>query len=308
MVARFARKGETITLLDDREVALDTDMLVIADGERPIGLAGIMGGKGTSITDDVRDVMLEAAFFTSDAILGRARRVGLATDASQRFERGVDFNAARNAVERATALLLQICGGAAGPLQQARHEAFLPERKPVRLRRRQLQRLLGTELPDSDVTAAFDGLGLAPRMDEEGWTVTPPSWRFDITIEPDLIEEALRHVGYDRVPEKPATITQVFRPFAEGRPDERALLETTGGPGFPRGHLLRLHRSDAAGPPGGDAADPAGQSDCRRPRRHAPVVVARPAEGGPGESSPSAGARAAVRAGHRLPARPGRHP
>ena len=232
MVARFAREGEEITLLDERRVRLDADMLVIADGERPIGLAGIMGGMGTSITEDVRDVLLESAFFTPDAILGRARRVGLATDASQRFERGVDFEAPLVAIERATALLLQICGGACGPVTHQREAVFLPPRPPVSLRRRQLQRLLGTELLDSDVTAAFEGLGLAPRLTEEGWTVTPPSWRFDLAIEADLVEEALRHVGYDRVPEKAATIPQVFRPFAEGRPDERALLDALVARGY----------------------------------------------------------------------------
>jgi phenylalanyl-tRNA synthetase beta chain len=232
MVVRLARQGETLVLLDERSLPLEPDMLVIADREKPIGLAGIMGGKGTSISASARDVLLEVAYFTPDAILGRARRAGLATDASQRFERGVDFQGQRRAAERATELLLQICGGSAGPLQEARQEAALPRRADVRLRRARLHRLTGTELPDGEVTAALGGLGLMPRADEEGWTVTPPSWRYDLAIEVDLIEEVLRQVGFDRVPEAHASQAQRFRSFPEGRPDERALLERLVGRGY----------------------------------------------------------------------------
>jgi phenylalanyl-tRNA synthetase beta chain len=232
MVVRLARPGEPLTLLDERTIALEPDMLVIADAEKPIGLAGIMGGKGTSISADVRDVLLEVAYFAPDAILGRARRVGLATDASQRFERGVDYEGQRRAAERATALLLQICGGTAGPLQEVIDAASLPVRMPVRLRRARLARLVGTELPDSEVTAALRGLGLAVEVDEEGWRVTPPSWRYDLALEPDLIEEALREIGYDRVPERAPVLPQVFRPVPESRPDERTLLEVLVARGY----------------------------------------------------------------------------
>jgi phenylalanyl-tRNA synthetase beta chain len=232
MIVRHARVGETLVLLDERRLPLDPDMLVIADRTRPIGLAGIMGGKGTSISATACDVLLEVAWFAPDAILGRARRAGLATDASQRFERGVDFRGQRRAAERATELLLQICGGTAGPVQELVHTAALPGREPVRLRRTRLHRIAGTELPDSEVAAALAGLGLAPSADEEGWNVTPPSWRYDLSQEADLIEEVLRQVGFDRVPEADASQSQRFRTFHEGRPDERALLDLLVARGY----------------------------------------------------------------------------
>jgi phenylalanyl-tRNA synthetase beta chain len=232
MIVRLAEQGEPLTLLDDRTVTLDADMLVIADRERAIGLAGIMGGKGTSIGEDAKEVFLEVACFTPDSILGRARRVGLATDASQRFERGVDFDGPRRAVERATALLLQICGGHAGPVEEQRVAAFLPERTPLRLRRERLLRLIGSPVTDAEVEAALGGLGLAPRADADGWTVTPPSWRYDLALEQDLVEEVLRQVGFDRVQERPSSQVQRFRPVAEARPEERAVLDALVARGY----------------------------------------------------------------------------
>ncbi|MEY4762975.1 MAG: phenylalanine--tRNA ligase subunit beta [Pseudomonadota bacterium] len=232
MQVRLARAGESLELLDGRTVELQPDILVIADDERAIGLAGIMGGAGTSITEGATDVLLEVAFFSPDAIAGRGRRFGLQTDASQRFERGVDPAGQERAMERATALLLQICGGTAGPVVVAGDDSLCPARPSRTLRRRQLARLVGTSLPDADVEAALRALQMQVVAIEEGWQVTPPSWRFDLNIEADLIEEAVRVIGYDRVPEVPAPLPQRFRRRPESVIDERVVLDTLVGRGY----------------------------------------------------------------------------
>src|SRR5690606_30318670 len=195
--ARHARAGETLTLLDERTLELTSDILVIADDSGAVGMAGVMGGQGSAITEDATDVLLEVAFFSPDAIAGRGRRYGLTTDASQRFERGVDPQGQKRAMERATALLLEICGGRAGAVQEAVEPSALPRPRPVRLRRERLAKVAGAELPDARVAGSLKGLGLGVEDHAEGWTVTPPSWRFDLAIEADLIEEVLRILGFD---------------------------------------------------------------------------------------------------------------
>ncbi|RYD98327.1 MAG: phenylalanine--tRNA ligase subunit beta, partial [Sphingomonadales bacterium] len=147
-------------------------------------------------------------------------------------ERGVDFAGQRRAAERATELLLQICGGEAGPLQAVESAAHLPLRGPVRLRRARLTRLLGAELLDSEVTGTLTGLGLDVGTDENGWIATPPSWRYDLALEADLIEEVLREVGYERIAERPAARSQQFRPVHESRPTERVLLDSLVARGY----------------------------------------------------------------------------
>lgn len=230
--ARLARDGETLALLDEQTIELTSDVLVIADDSGPIGMAGVMGGQGTSITEDVTDVLLEVAFFTPDAIAGRGRRHGLTTDASQRFERGVDPQGQHLAMERATALLLQLCGGRAGPVGEAVEERALPARPPVRLRRQRLDLLTGTRIADERVVKSLAGLGLEVTTDATGWTVTPPSWRFDLAIEADLIEEVLRIIGFDAVQESPKRLPQRFGRAPESRINERALLDTLVARGY----------------------------------------------------------------------------
>ena len=232
MHARMARAGETLELLDGRTIELQPDILVIADEERAIGLAGVMGGAGTSITEGASDVLLEVAFFTPDAIAGRGRRFGLQTDASQRFERGVDPAGQERAMARATALILELCGGTAGPVNVAGDASLCPARPAQLLRRSQLARLVGTALPDAEVEAALRALQMQVAAVGEGWQVTPPSWRFDINIEADLIEEAVRVIGYDRVPEMPAPLPQRFRSRPESAIDERVILETLVARGY----------------------------------------------------------------------------
>lgn len=197
---RRAREGERLTLLDEREVTLDPDFLVIADQARALAVAGVMGGFDSRVTESTCDVFLESAFFAPEAIIGRARRLGLHTDSSQRFERGVDPELPRQALERATALILSIAGGEPGPVVEAVDAQRIVARPPVRLRAARLGRILGMDVPATEVERILRALGMEVSADAEGWLVTPPSRRFDIAIEEDLIEEIARIHGYDRVP------------------------------------------------------------------------------------------------------------
>jgi phenylalanyl-tRNA synthetase beta chain len=198
---RMAREGERLELLNDQTVELAPDMLVIADANGPVALAGIMGGQATSVERVTVDVFLEAAFFSPTAIAGRARRLGLSTDSSHRFERGVDFGGSRQAMERATELLLDICGGQAGPVSEA--SAALPQRAPITLRLARLTRVAGVELDADQVARDLTALGAAVERQGDSLIVTPPSFRFDLAIEEDLIEEAVRLFGYDNIPAQP---------------------------------------------------------------------------------------------------------
>ena len=178
-------------------------MLVIADDNGPVALAGIMGGAASAVGETTQNIALESAFFSPQSIAGRARRYGLHTDASLRFERGVDFTGQARALERATQLLISIAGGEAGPLVLEANEADLPGRAPVDLRRERLERLLGISIPDATVEAMLARLGFAVVGTESGWSVTPTPARFDIEIEEDLIEEVVRLYGYDQVAPEP---------------------------------------------------------------------------------------------------------
>ncbi len=229
---RHARAGEPVTLLDGRTFRADADMLVIADDSGPVGLAGIMGGLESAVSPETRDIFFEAAFFTPDAVLGRARRLGLLTDAGQRFERGVDPEGGARAIERAVGLLIGIAGGAAGAVSVTESSAYLPKRTPVKLRTSQLRRLLGVELPAEKVRGALEGLGLHVVPEATGWQATPPSYRFDINIEPDLIEEVARIVGFDAIPQTDAPVPQHFRALPEAHPVESALLEVLAARGY----------------------------------------------------------------------------
>lgn len=200
VVVRRASAGEKLKLLDERVVELDESFLVIADQQAAVALAGIMGGHGTRVTDATTDVFLEAAHFAPACISGRARRIGMHTDASHRFERGVDADLPRLAIERATALLLKIAGGSAGPLGEAVSAAHLPTRGEVTLRRERLRRVLGLEVADAEVGRILAGLGMQVIETDAGWRATPPGARFDIAIEEDLIEEVARIHGYARIP------------------------------------------------------------------------------------------------------------
>ncbi|MGE0385622.1 MAG: phenylalanine--tRNA ligase subunit beta [Gammaproteobacteria bacterium] len=197
---RAARADERLQLLDEQWVTLDPDMLVIADDERAIALAGIMGGLTTSVTGATCNVFLECAWFAPAAMAGRARSLKLQTDASQRFERGVSFELQSQAIERASALIATICGGSTGPTRITTAGAALPGREPVMLRRQRLSRLLGYGIEDAEVERILDGLDMSAVPAADGWQVKPPPARFDINLEPDLIEEVARHHGYAMIP------------------------------------------------------------------------------------------------------------
>ena len=197
---RYALEGEQLTLLDERTVSLDADTLVIADSEKPLAIAGVMGGIHSGVSDKTRDIFLECAYFSPEAIAGRARKYAMQTDSAHRFERGVDPELQYRAVHRATALLVAITGGQAGPVCESFAPHYLPRHTPIVLTRDRIERLLGL-VPDSiQVTDILERLGMEVSALEGGWQVTPPSFRFDIAIEADLIEEIGRVYGYDKLP------------------------------------------------------------------------------------------------------------
>jgi phenylalanyl-tRNA synthetase beta chain len=197
---RLAADGEPLTLLNDEQLKLHPDALVIADDSGAIALAGIMGGAATAVSATTRQILFESAFFTPQAVAGRARRYGLHTDASHRFERGVDPELQVRAIERATALLLEIAGGTPGPVVAARDPAELPQRPLIALRRERIPRLLGIALDDADVADILTRLGLTLSPTAAGWQVQVPGHRFDLRREADLIAELGRIHGYDRIP------------------------------------------------------------------------------------------------------------
>jgi phenylalanyl-tRNA synthetase beta chain len=197
---RYANEGEQITLLDESEVTVNTNTLVIADEQKALALAGIFGGLHSGVTLDATDIVLECAFFAPDAILGKARQYGLHTDASHRYERGVDPALQETAMERATQLLLDIVGGQAGPVVVAEDPAHIPQAQTIVLRNARLSRVIGVEFASEQVTEILQRLGFSTEFDNAQWTVTVPAYRFDITIEEDLIEEVARVFGYNNIP------------------------------------------------------------------------------------------------------------
>ena len=216
---RFAKKGEKLTLLDEKEVDLAKDTLLITDDRGPIGLAGIMGGLTTAVSEATRDVFFEAAFWPPSVLAGRARSYGLHTDASLRFERGVDPGGQARAVERATELLVGISGGEVGPLTDLIDDRHMPSATSISLRRARLKRVLGTEIPDDRVVEILKDLQLNVKQNADGWQVAPPSFRFDLLIEDDIVEEVARIYGYDMIPETTATAELPLRPVTESKID-----------------------------------------------------------------------------------------
>ncbi|HAS8502725.1 TPA: phenylalanine--tRNA ligase subunit beta [Vibrio vulnificus] len=205
IVVRLAEQGEKITLLDGSEAELNADTLVVADHNKALAIAGIFGGEESGVTSETKDVLLECAFFAPDHIRGRARSYGLHTDSSMRFERGVDYALQVNAMERATQLLVEICGGEVAPVVAVESEAELPKPNKVALRRTKLNNLLGHHIADSDVVEILERLGMTVETTEEGWVAVAPTWRFDIAIEQDLVEEVGRIYGYDNIPNQNPT-------------------------------------------------------------------------------------------------------
>nr|MBP8186057.1 phenylalanine--tRNA ligase subunit beta [Pseudomonas sp.] len=198
---RMAEEGEKLVLLGGQEVTLRADTLVIADHRRALAIAGVMGGESSGVTAQTSDLFLEAAFFDTIALAGKARSYGLHTDSSHRFERGVDSQLTREAMERATGLLLEIVGGEAGPIIEVASQAHLPNVAPITLRSERIEQMLGMAMDASEIERLLSALGLGVSADGVGqWTIEVPSHRFDISIEVDLIEELARLYGYNRLP------------------------------------------------------------------------------------------------------------
>ncbi len=200
IVVRYARDGEKLTLLDEREIKLAADTLLICDHNKPLALAGIMGGIDSGISDATRNLLLEVAYFAPEKIAGKARAYGLATDASHRFERGVDPELQWRAMDRATSLLRELVGGGAGPVVEVASTQYMPAKQAILLRRLRIRRLLGFVPDDTQVSDMLKRLGIRLEAHAEGWLATPPSYRFDLSIEADLIEEVGRVFGYDKLP------------------------------------------------------------------------------------------------------------
>lgn len=197
---RMAKDQEPLTLLDGQEIKLKADTLVIADQSKALCIAGVMGGEFSGVTTETQDIFLEVAYFNPIAIAGKARNYGLHTDSSHRFERGVDYRLQATAMERATQLILDICGGEAGPVIETVEDSSMPSEVSVVLRASRVTKVLALELPKADITDMLIRLGMGVTETEVGWSVDVPSYRFDISIEPDLIEEIARIYGYNNLP------------------------------------------------------------------------------------------------------------
>jgi phenylalanyl-tRNA synthetase beta chain len=212
---RWGRKGERVLLLNEQEVEVDASVLCITDQSGVIGLGGIMGGESTKADAATKNVFLESAFFFPEAVAGRARRYNFTSDAAHRFERGVDFQNNVQGIERATRLILDICGGEPGPTLDK--VSRLPKRKPVRMRVARAQKILGVAVPAKEMASIFKRLGLRASLKNNSFTVNPPSYRFDIAIEEDLIEEVARLHGFERIAAHPPRVAAtMLKPLVGG--------------------------------------------------------------------------------------------
>lgn len=229
---RMAEEGEKLVLLDGQEITLRSDTLVIADHQRALAIAGVMGGEHSGVTSTTRNIFLESAFFDQIVVAGKARSYGLHTDASHRYERGVDWKLAREAMERATGLLLDIAGGEAGPIIETVNEQYLPSIAPITLRAARISQMLGMEMEPAEVERLLRALGLTVTAETAGqWRVEVPSHRFDISLEVDLIEELARLYGYNRLPVRYPQARLAPQAKAEARsdlPELRRLLVARG--------------------------------------------------------------------------------
>ena len=223
IVVRWGRKGEKVLLLNEQEVEVDESVLCITDDSGVIGLGGIMGGESTKADESTKNIFLESAFFYPDAIAGRARRYNFTSDASHRFERGVDFDNNVEGIERATRLILDICGGEPGPTVDT--VALLPKRKPVAMRVARAQKIIGIPVPAKEMGSAFKRLGFAYKSKNQGFLVSPPSYRFDISIEEDLIEEVARVYGFERIAAHPPKVAATMLAVPEHKRSLHSLRE-----------------------------------------------------------------------------------
>jgi phenylalanyl-tRNA synthetase beta chain len=214
---RYANQSEKITLLDGKSIDLDEKTLVIADNSRPLALAGIMGGENSGVNDQTRSIFLESAFFAQEAIAGKARGYGLHTDSSHRFERGVDPQLQVHAIDRASELMLDICGGEVGPVTEVTSTAHPRDHRPIDLRHDRVSRVLGIQLEQDEIIDILTRLGMEVKSFKDHWMVKPPSFRFDIEIEADLLEELVRIHGYNNIPRTQPKYHAAMREMSESR-------------------------------------------------------------------------------------------
>lgn len=217
IIVRYARKREKVVLLNGNETELNDQTLVIADHDKILALAGIMGGEKSGVTQSTKDIFLESAFFAPLAITGKAREYGLHTEASHRYERGVDPALQSIAMERATQLILDICGGEVGPIVDKTSLTELPKSANIQLRRNKIDSIIGYTIDTQKITDILERLGCKVNYKDEIWSVEAPSWRFDIQIEEDLVEEVARIYGYNNIPNANLNIESVMQPKPEGQ-------------------------------------------------------------------------------------------
>lgn len=230
---RRARPNERMLLLDGRDVALDADMLLICDHTRPLAIGGVIGGQDSSVSAQTTHILLESAWFNPAAIIGCARRLGLATESAHRFERGVDPELQRTAMERASALILEIAGGRPGPIVEQVNTAHLPARTELKLRPSRVNRVLGTQLDRAEIVSLLARLQMQVSIGaEDELLILPPSARRDIAIEVDLIEEVARVYGYDRLPSRRPGGRLRLAPESEAVVPERKLRHQLAARGF----------------------------------------------------------------------------
>ena len=215
IIVRYAHQDEEMTLLNGNEVKLNYNTLVIADHKKVLAIAGIMGGEKSSITQSTTDIFLEAAFFAPLAITGKAREYGLHTEASHRYERGVDPALQFVAMERATQLLVDICGGVVGPVIEVTNQNELPSQATIKLRRNKIDRIIGYTIETQKITDILVRLGCEVEYQDDTWIIKSPSWRFDLQIEEDLVEEVARIYGYNNIPNANMKIESVMQPKPE---------------------------------------------------------------------------------------------
>ncbi|OCG39696.1 phenylalanine--tRNA ligase subunit beta [Gilliamella sp. Bif1-4] len=232
IIVRYANKDEKLTLLNGNEVKLNDKTLVIADHKKILALAGIMGGEKSGVTQTTKDVFLEAAFFNPLVITGKAREYGLHTEASHRYERGVDPLLQFTAMERASQLLIDICGGKAGPVIDVTHEAELPAQATIQLRRNKIDRIIGYTIETQKITDILIRLGCEVEYKDNVWIVKSPSWRFDLQIEEDLVEEVARIYGYNNIPNANLKIESVMKPKPESQIPLRRVKDLLVDRGF----------------------------------------------------------------------------
>ncbi|WP_334328126.1 phenylalanine--tRNA ligase subunit beta [Gilliamella apicola] len=215
IIVRYAHQDEEMTLLNGNEVKLNDNTLVIADHKKVLAIAGIMGGEKSSVTQSTKDIFLEAAFFAPLAITGKAREYGLHTEASHRYERGVDPALQFVAMERATQLLVDICGGEVGPVIEVTNQNELPSQATIKLRRNKIDRIIGYTIETQKITDILVRLGCEVEYQDDTWIIKSPSWRFDLQIEEDLVEEVARIYGYNNIPNANMKIESVMQPKPE---------------------------------------------------------------------------------------------